>query len=131
MRLKSFSLHFIIFLAILLTACESNNSFRTEAGVRDQLQGSWKLVPIPRNSGDETWKFDNGKLTITMYRTSPVSTVEGTYKVYTTITTPYIITDGVPLTGKWVVITLNDKILSMDLKTQGTNAFAQREFTKI
>ena len=122
---------FIFLMVVLLTSCESNNSFRTEAGVRRQLQGSWKLVPIPRTEPNETWKFDNGTLTITIYKNTPAEVITGTYKVYTTLTTPYIIIEGIPLSGKWVVITLTDKILSMDLKTPGTNAFAQREFIKI
>jgi hypothetical protein len=125
-----------LLLAFLLLSwgCESNNSFRTEAGVRSNLKGTWQWVPIPRNQAPQIWSFNAGKLSITYYDPQNPSQVqgveEGSYKVETSITTPYIFISGTPFEGKWLVITLNNKVLTMNKTAQGTNALTQREFIK-
>lgn len=128
------SLLLILAAALLLLSCESKNSFRSEAGVKKDLQGIWQWVPVYKTDLQETWQFDNGNLTVTEYnRTTGGTRVSaGTYTVQTTVTTPYIFIEGMQAySGKWIVINLNKTIFTMVITTQGTNALVQKEFIKL
>lgn len=125
----------ILSFALILAGCESNNSFRTEAGVKSDLQGSWQWVPIPRKQAPQVWNFDSGNLTVTTYdlnNSSTVTNVEhSTYTVKTTLTTPYLFIESSVYNGKWIIINLDKKVLTMDKTAAGTNSLIQKEFVKI
>jgi hypothetical protein len=118
----------------VLFSCESKNSFRSETGVKKDLQGTWQWVPVYRTDLQEVWKFDNGIVTITELNPGPPSLTKvstGTYSVKTTVTTPYVFIEGVQsYNGKWVIINLDKKVLTMVITTKGTNALSQKEFIK-
>jgi hypothetical protein len=124
----------IVVLSLLVLGCESNNSFRTSAGVKSDLQGTWQWVPIPRQQLPQLWKFENGTLTITSYKdydyTNVLEVQTGKYSIKTTVTTPYIFVEGTAYEGKWLVIRLDKKVLMMDKTATGTNALMQKEFIK-
>jgi hypothetical protein len=136
--MKRYILLFLFTATVFITGCESMTNFRTEASVRSQLEGSWSMVPIPRNSPPEIWTFTSGLIVRKVYDTSGGVTTEehGTYSVKTTFTSMYVTIDNVPygsyISAKWTIVALDSQYLTMTQNggfSEGTGLL-QKEFVK-
>jgi hypothetical protein len=142
-KLSMKSRHFLtwLFAAMLLAgvwSCSKTEYFKSESKVQDQLKGSWKLIPIPRTSPNETWFFTDG--TVYRYKApgfdmEPVPYDTGTYTVSTSLLKVELKIDNFrvvldELNGKWQVVTLNDDFLVMATDHDGATGILQREFEK-
>lgn len=124
----------VVLFAFILTACESNNHFRSKKKLKKQIQGSWELVYPELN---ETWIFENGVLYVDKLVGSAVAKDTGSYSIETTWKEPYVnirgielfVSPGLDLNGKWTIIELDGRILYIAIRPDGTGLH-QREFIK-
>ena len=124
----------VLLFAVLLTACESNNHFRSKKKIKEQIQGKWELVYPELN---ETWSFENGTLYVDKLVGTSIAKDTGTYSIETTWKEPYVNVSGIELfttpwldlNGKWTIIELDNKILYIAIRPDGTGLH-QREFIK-
>lgn len=125
---------FLVCCMLFLLACESNNHLRSEKKLKSQIQASWRLVyPL----GEETWRFEDGIFYATKIINGTIHQDTGTYKIEATWKEPYVtISDAelinagpVNLNDKWTIIELDDKVLFITIRPDGSGLL-QREFVK-
>lgn len=119
-------------------SCSKTEYFKSESKVKEQLTGSWNLIPIPRTAAAETWIFSEGnvsRLKAPNLNTEPVPYDAGTYSVNTSLLKVEVTIDNFQvlldeLNGKWQVVTLNDDFLVIATDHSGASGILQREFQK-
>jgi hypothetical protein len=135
--------HFLSWLiaVVLITgsvSCSKTEYFKSESKVKEQLNGSWNLLPIPRTAANETWIFSEGtvyRLKATSFDSSPVPYDTGTYTVKTSLLKVELKIDNFrvkldELNANWQVVTLNDDFLVIATDHDGVSGILQREFEK-
>src|ERR1051325_1137043 len=125
----------ILLLCSIFAGCESNNSFMTKSGIESKLQGRWDMVRIPHKQLGAIWEFDNGTLNIYSLDSANAIAAKdvGSYEVVAKIATPYIVikqSPGLYAGGRWVIINIDDKYLTINRQDDGTFGTIQREFVK-
>src|SRR6187549_3501735 len=83
------------------TSCLKQEYFKSEGAIKEELNGTWTLIPIPKYDTSccpqsvemhhETWTFDDSKVTIVNGSLTSTST----YSVNTTISKAEIYLDGI------------------------------------
>ena len=56
---RTLSVLLLVTIAASLSSCEKVEYFKSEKNVREELKGSWNLVPIPRTNPDQIWTFSD------------------------------------------------------------------------
>lgn len=130
-------LFILTLLAVFFSACEQDRVFHSASATESLLQGSWKWVKIPYAIPTESWTFNKGQLFVYTFDGQNgyyPDTTRGTYEVQTTLSSPYVFIRNTPgdhfYEGRWTVIRLDKKVLSIVRGTQGTNAATQYEFIR-
>jgi hypothetical protein len=144
-RFPVFMLLFIV--ATSYISCSKQELFKSEKKVKEELQGTWNLIPIPRydyNSitGDsnvhvESWTFDDTHVTII----NSGQTATSTYSVNTSISKSEFELDNVTpeftnparvrdINGTWRIISLDADILVIGNDQSGTTGLTELEFQK-
>ena len=139
---KFSTLIFLVF--ILFYSCLKQEYFKSEKEVKKDLQGTWKLIAIPKyNLNDtiktehiESWTFNDTYVTII----NNGQTATSTYSVNTTISKAEIKLDGITPefvlparhrnNGTWQIVKLDNSILSISSDRDGTSGLIQLEFQK-
>ena len=142
MRTKFSTLIFLVF--ILFYSCIKQEYFKSEKEVKKDLQGTWKLIAIPKYNVNgsvmtehiETWTFNDTYVTIL----NNGQTATSTYSVNTTISKAEINLDGITPefviparhrnNGTWQIVKLDNSILSISSDRDGTSGLIQLEFQK-
>ena len=142
MRTKFSTLILLVF--ILFYSCLKQEYFKSEKEVKKDLQGTWKLIAIPKYNVNgpsktehiETWTFNDTYVTIV----NNGQTGTSTYSVNTTISKAEIKLDGInpefvlPArprnNGTWQIVKLDKSILSISSDRDGTSGLIQLEFQK-
>lgn len=138
----------VLLISFSIISCNKQEYFKSESGIKKQLQGTWDLIPIPRyitittDSGSyqkerlENWVFGESIVTITN-NNGGGETGTSEFSVHTTWTKVEVELKGVtaPLTaalynGKWQVVRLDDNILSIANDHDGSTGLTQLEFKK-
>lgn len=128
-----------------LNSCLKQEYFKSEKETKKDLQGSWKLIAIPKYNVNgstltehiETWTFDDTYVTIL----NNGQTGTSTYSVHTTITKAEIILDKINpdfilpartrYNGTWQIVNLDNNILIISSDNDGTSGLIQLEFQKM
>ncbi len=145
-----FSIFILSLLCILsFNSCLKQEYFKSEKEVKKELQGTWRLIPIPKfdsiTNPDltrsaivhfETWTFDDTKVTIVNYN----QTSESTYSINTSISKVKLFLDGIipefeiparsRSNGTWQIVKLDENILNISSDKDGTSGLTQLEFQK-
>lgn len=118
-------------------SCERNTLLYSESGLKKKLNGTWDLVLINPDWDDETWKFDNGEFTLTVYNGARANGVrfvkKGRAQGLTTLATPYIFITDINThysNGKWEIYRFTKSQLSIARLDDFSNGLLLREFTK-
>ena len=127
----------LLLALFLITGCENNDFMQSESTVRARLQGSWKMHGSTLQDTKETWKMDNGTLTITRYSGEDTLTDKGLYTVLTKFSKIYVTFSGLTeddfrpweLNNRWNISALTGSVLSISTKNAG-GAIISREFVK-
>jgi hypothetical protein len=143
----------IIFIALSAViagfySCSKQEYFKSESGIKKDLQGTWDLIPIPRymtvdtgtgsfqKERHENWVFTNSTVTITN-NNGGGETGTSTYSVHTSWSKAEVKLDGVtsPLSpehynGTWQIVRLDDEILAIANDHDGSTGLTQLEFQK-
>jgi hypothetical protein len=117
-----------------LYSCSKEEYFKSESGIKKQLQGSWNLIPIPRTNPDQNWAFDdNDKMTRSELGVNYV----GDFKVSTSLTKAEIklenflvVSGAFDYNGTWQIVQLDDDFLIIANDREGTSGIKELEFTK-
>lgn len=144
----------VFFVIILLTgffSCQKQDYFKSESDVKEALQGTWTLIPIPRydsifnpdgsfNSAIvhfETWTFNDTKVIIV----NGSQTASSTYSVKTTISKSEFKLDNIEpkftypsrvreINGTWRIVELEDDVLVIANDQEGTTGLLQLDFQR-
>ena len=134
----------ILLIFILFYSCLKQEYFKSEKEVKKDLQGTWKLIAIPKYDVNgpiitehiETWTFNDSYVTIV----NNGQTGTSTYSVNTTISKAEIKIDGITPefilparprnNGTWQIVKLDNSILSISSDRDGTSGLVQLEFQK-
>ena len=134
---------------LLFNSCLKQEYFKSEKEIKKELQGTWKLFPIPKydtiNNPDltrsviehfETWTFDDTKVTIVDYNQTGIST----YSINTSISKaefnldeiiPGFVLPARPRSnGTWRIVKLDGNNLNISSDQDGTSGLIQLEFQK-
>src|SRR5687768_4354923 len=121
------TLAFILLISASIISCSKQEYMKSESGIKKELQGTWKLIPIPkydfRADGtkyehEESWTFSDN--TVSMINNS--QTASSNYTVHTSLTKAEIkIEDVQPIltyparlrinTGTWQIVRLDEEFL--------------------
>ena len=126
---------FVLMLCILaLNSCSKEEYFKSESGIKKQLQGSWNLIPIPRTSPDQNWAFNNSDK---MTRNESGIDFTGDFKINTSLTKAQIklenfliVSGSFDYNGTWEIVQLDDNFLIIANDRDGTSGIKELEFTK-
>ena len=142
MRTKFSTLIFLVF--ILFYSCLKQEYFKSEKEIKKELQGTWKLISIPKKDiiGTDTidhvesWTFDDTKVTIVNYNQTGIST----YSIHTSITqAKFKLDDIIPKfilparprsNGTWQIVKLDGSFLIIASDQDGLSGLTQLEFQK-
>jgi hypothetical protein len=138
---------FMILAVSLIYSCGKEEYFKSEKGIKKELQGNWKLIPIPKNDTIwnpahtsyvlsehfEDWTFNDTKVDIVNNNLTGSST----YTVKTSFSKAELKLEGVsqPLSsfrydGTWQIVTLDDEFLIIANDKDGSTGLFQLEFKK-
>ena len=119
---------------VALFSCSKEEYFKSESGIKKQLQGSWSLIPIPRTNPDQNWAFNNSSK---MTRSENNVDYTGDFSVHTTISKAEIkienllvVSGQFDYNGTWQIVQLDDDFLIIANDRDGTSGIKQLEFTK-
>ncbi|MBK7431446.1 MAG: hypothetical protein IPI10_09565 [Bacteroidetes bacterium] len=119
---------------VALFSCSKEEYFKSESGIKKQLQGSWSLIPIPRTNPDQNWAFNNSAK---MTRSENGLDYTGDFNVHTTISKAEIkienllvVSGQFDYNGTWQIVQLDDDFLIIANDRDGTSGIKQLEFTK-
>jgi hypothetical protein len=119
---------------VALFSCSKEEYFKSESGIKKQLQGSWTLVPIPRDDPNQNWAFNNSSK---MTRSENNVDYTGDFSVHTTISKAEIkienllvVSGQFDYNGTWQIVQLDDDFLIIANDRDGTSGIKQLEFTK-
>src|SRR4051812_21352913 len=142
--MKRISIVFLMLSSVLLNSCSKEEYLKSESGIKSQLQGTWKLIPIPKYDlnpdgskyeHQETWTFGDNQVSIINNNQNGVSN----YTVHTTVSKAEVKIENVqPVftyparirinTGTWQIIRLDDDFLIMANDQDGTTGLTELEF---
>jgi hypothetical protein len=141
---------FLLIIVAVIYSCSKQELFKSEKEVKEELQGTWELIPIPRNDTThltdstytvaihvENWTFDDTKVTIVNNN----QTATSTYSVSTSISKAEFDLDAVipeftyparvrDINGTWRIVTLDDELLIIANDQSGTTGLTELEFKK-
>ena len=147
-RFVIFFFSFIVFT--LFYSCSKQELFKSEKEIKKELQGSWDLIPIPRNDTIhypdnswsvsvhiENWTFDDSKVTIINSGQVGISD----YSVHTSISKAEFKLEGVTpvftnparvrsINGTWQIIKLDGDVLVIANDQDGITGLTELEFKK-
>ena len=135
--MKSFKLiTLLLLLSAFFAGCEKQEYFKSESGIKSQLDHKWHRVQISHyDSPTEVWDFHDGKLTITGSNAF-ATPIEGDFSVKTTVTRVFVTTknfqNGAQYynNAKWTVISLDNDILVIAADDPVSGGLLEREFTR-
>ncbi len=136
----------LVLSAFLINSCSKEEYFKSESGIKSQLQGTWKLNAIPKYDinqdgskyeHQESWTFDENQVSMLNNNQNGISN----YTVNTTISKAEIKIENVqPVftyparirinTGTWQIIKLDDKFLIIANDQDGATGLTELEFEK-
>lgn len=143
---RIFPIVIIVLTSIFINSCGKQEYFKSESGIKKQLQGTWRLIPIPKYDYNqdgskyehqETWTFSESQVSILNNNQSGVSN----YTVHTTIAKAEVKIENVqPIfthparlrinTGTWQIVRLDDKFLIIANDQDGATGLTELEFEK-
>jgi hypothetical protein len=150
--MKSLLTIFVVVLIIQapFTSCQKEEYLKSEKEIKKALQGTWKLIPIPRfdtilNPDNtktavehvETWSFNDTKVTIV----NSGLTSSSTYSVSTSLSKAEFKLDGVipafvyparvrEINGTWQIVEIDDNVLIIANDQDGLSGLTQLEFKR-
>ena len=110
---------------VALFSCSKEEYFKSESGIKKQLQGSWSLIPIPRTNPDQNWAFNSSAK---MTRSENVHTTIS--KAEIKIENLLVVSGQFDYNGTWQIVQLDDDFLIIANDRDGTSGIKQLEFTK-
>jgi hypothetical protein len=136
-------------LFILSESCDKQEYLKSESEIKKDLNGTWKLIPIPRydsiyvNSAKiriehvETWNFNDTKVTIVNNGLTSTST----YSVNTSFSKAEFKLDNVTpdfvpparvreINGNWRIIKVDGDLLIIANDQDGTSGLTELEFNR-
>ena len=132
--IRQFSGLVLLLCFVALYSCSKEEYFKSESGIKKQLEGSWSLIPIPRTNPDQNWAFDN---TDKMTRSELNVNYTGDFTVSTSLTKAEIklenftvVSGSFDYNGTWEIVQLDDDFLIIANDREGTTGIKELEFTK-
>ena len=140
-------LFFILPLIILsvIFSCSKQEYLKSEKEIKKTLQGTWRLIPIPRydiidtdtTEHFETWSFNDTKCVIL----NGSQTGTSTYSVNTSFSKAEFKLDGVEpvftypsrvrdINGTWRIVQLDDDIMVISNDQDGHSGLTQLDFVR-
>lgn len=124
----------LVLCIVGLYSCSKEEYFKSESGIKKQLQGNWSLIPIPRTNPDQNWEFNSSdKMTRSELGVSYI----GDFKVSTSLTKAEIklenflvVSGSFDYNGTWEIVQLDDDFLIIANDRDGTSGIKELEFTK-
>jgi hypothetical protein len=123
------ALFLILFAAVSLTSCDKEEYFQSDDGIKDQLQGTWNWIAIPRTDPPEVWTFTDNAVT----RTKNSVDDKGTFTIHTTWFKAEIKVSGfsdAAFNGTWQIVQLDKSILIIANDHDGATGIIEKEFLK-
>ncbi|MFZ7145129.1 MAG: hypothetical protein ACO1G6_07275 [Bacteroidota bacterium] len=132
--IRHFSGLIVVLRFVALFSCSKEEYFKSESGIKKQLEGSWSLIPIPRTNPDQNWAFDTNDK---MIRSESGVNYTGDFKVSTSLTKAEIklenflvVSGSFDYNGTWEIVQLDDDFLIIANDREGTSGIKELEFTK-
>ena len=142
--ISTFSILFLI--SLTFNSCKKEEYFQSESGIRNELQGTWNLIPIPRFDVDangskkvhqESWTFSESTVSIINNTQAQASS----YSINTTISKAEIKIENVlpilvfparvrTMNGTWQIVQLDEDFLIIANDQDGTTGLTELEFQK-
>jgi hypothetical protein len=143
---RHFTIILLVLTSFLMNSCNKQEYFKSESGIKSQLIGTWKLIPIPKYDynqdgskfvHEETWTFREDQVSMLNNNQAAVSN----YTVNTTMTKAEIKIENVqPVltyparirinTGTWQIVRLDDEFLIIANDQDGQTGLTELEFQK-
>lgn len=143
---RTYTLLLLVLTSFIIYSCSEEEYFKSESGIKSQLQGTWKLIPIPKYDYNydgskfehqESWTFSDNQLSIINNSQNGLSA----YTINTTISKAEIKVENVqPIftpparirinNGTWQIVRLDDKFLIIANDQDGATGLTELEFEK-
>lgn len=132
---RALSVLIIISIAASLSSCEKVEYFKSEKGVREELKGSWNLVPIPRTNPAQIWTFSDDLIyRKVMINGAMVPVDTGRYVINTSLMKVVFVTEGftpvAELDADWHIVQLDKDFLIIATDYYDTKGIYELEFTR-
>jgi hypothetical protein len=144
---RIYTILLLLLTSFFVNSCSKEEYMKSESGIKDELQGTWKLVAIPKydtNSDgsktehQETWTFNDTKVSIINSNQAASSN----YTVHTSLSKAEIKIENVQPeftyparirlnNGTWQIISLDDKFLIIANDQDGSTGLTELEFQKL
>jgi hypothetical protein len=129
----------ILFFAVItiFCSCENFDWFKTDKGLKKDIQGTWKREFLTNSDYEEDWNFMDGKLTILRLKNNAYDTIDkAEYTADAKMTVSYLKISGLTkdttllqYNNKWTIVQLDSKVLYLATDYSGGGVL-QREFEK-
>lgn len=136
MRANKTTIAIVAIVAIFLSSCETQTSFRSEKKLNHQIQAhTWANVKLNPQAMDEDWLFQNGTVYRTIYNDngSVADADTGSYSIDAKLSHSYLTIRDFRLqhrlNARWNIVELTNSVLAIAYKEDGTGV-NQREFVK-
>jgi hypothetical protein len=132
---RTLSVLLLVTIAASLSSCEKVEYFKSEKNVREELKGSWNLVPIPRTNPDQIWTFSDDLIyRKVMINGAMVPVDTGRYVINTSLMKVVFVTEGftpvAELDADWHIVQLDKDFLIIATDYYDTKGIYQLEFTR-
>ena len=132
--MKRYIFLLLLIATLFLCSCENFEWFKSEKGIKKQLEGTWQREFLTDTTAQEYWHFAEGKLnviTLAGSDTTDKNTVD--FTVDAGITTSYVKTPSIQVGDytqslKWSIVILDNDALYLVAEKDGS--LLQREFAK-
>jgi hypothetical protein len=133
---RALSVLLIIAATASLSSCEKVEYFKSEKNVREELKGSWNLVPIPRTNPAQTWTFSDDLIYRKVMNSNGVMVPAdtGRYVINTSLMKVVFVTEGftpaAELDADWHIVQLDKDFLIIATDYYDTKGIYELEFTR-
>lgn len=132
---RALSVLIMISIAASLSSCEKVEYFKSEKNVREELKGSWNLVPIPRTNPAQIWTFSDDLIyRKVMINGAMVPVDTGRYVINTSLMKVVFVTEGftpvAELDADWHIVQLDKDFLIIATDYYDTKGIYELEFTR-
>jgi len=135
--MKMIKLLMFLTVIVFFCSCENFDWFKTDSGIRKDIQGTWKREFLTNTDFEEDWNFKDGKITIVHLKNNTYDTIDqADYVADAKMTVSYLKISGltkdttlIQYNNKWTIIQLDSKVLYLATDYSGGGVL-QREFEK-